>query len=431
VFPQGGNVHICAAALDPDGTVTTVQFFAGTTFIGVVTNYPIVVPAAPEVGIPPYRLFCLTWSNVQAGAYALTAVATDNGGAMTTSSPVNIQVVTNLPPPTNIPPVVAIASPPDGAVFIAPADVLIYAVANDPDGFVRTVEFFADGSSLGIVTNYPIMARPVGAMTANGSVIYPVNPFHLLWTNAPVGSHVLTAVATDNGGATATSGPVHITVVNPSNAPPVVTIFAPDPIAVEGTNFICPRPTAGFAAYCSGTNTATFLVRRKGDVTSDLMVDYSIGGTASNGVDYVALPGYVIIPAGLDYSLITIVPLDDTNDFPAALKTVILSLVAPPVTSNAPPYIVGWPGKAEAVILEDHCMPGPLTGILPDQSFHFCLPGSNGANYCLQISADLVNWTTLCTNTVVKGCIQFSDPESSGLNGRYYRVVTAAGAPVY
>ncbi len=432
IFPAGDNVQICAAALDPDGFVTSVQFFAGTNFIGVVSNYPIVVPAAPEVGIPPYRLYCLTWSNVQAGAFALTAVATDNGGAMTTSAPVNIQVVTNLPPPTNIPPVVAIASPPNGAVFISPADVLIYAVAHDPDGFVRTVEFFADGSSLGTVTNFPLMAAPLGAMTANGSAIYPGNPFRLLWTNAPIGGHTLTAVATDNGGASSTSAPVNITVVNPSNAPPVVTIYAPDPIAIEGTNCICYRPANAFAAYCSGTNTATFLVRRKGDSTSDLMVDYSIGGTASNGMDYVALPGYTIIPAGRDYSLITIVPLDDTNISPAALKTVILSLVEPPTAvSNTPPYIIGWPGKAEAVILEDRCMPGPLTAVLPDQSFHLCMPGTNGANYSLQFSPDLVNWTTLCTSTVVKGCIQFTDPETGNVAGRYYRVVTAVGPPQY
>ena len=431
-FAAGKDIHICAAALDPDGFVTQVQFYAGTNFLGTVTNYPIVVPADLEVGRPPDRLFCLTWTNVPAGAYALTAVATDNGGAMSTSAPVNIQVITLVPPPTNIPPVVAIASPRDGAVFTVPADVLIYAFARDPDGFVRTVQFFEDGSSLGTVTNYPLLAEPLGAPTANGSVIYPVNPFHWLWTNAPLGTHVLTAVATDNGGASLASAPVNITVVNPSNAPPVVTIYATDPIAIEGTNCLCPRPTAAFAAYCSGTNTATFLVRRTGDTGSSLMVDYSIGGTASNGVDYVALPGYVMIPAGQDFGLVTIVPLDETNVPPTPIKTVILSLVVPPTAvSNLPPYIVGRPGMAEALILEDKCMPGPATAILPDRSFHLRFPGTNGANYCLQISSDLVNWTSVCTNTVVKGSIQFTDPETGSYNGRYYRVVTAAGPPSY
>jgi hypothetical protein len=433
MFYSNADVQICASALDVDGTVTIVQFYAGTNSIGIVTNYPIIVPADPEVGLPPDRLFCLTWSNAPPGGYALTAVATDNNGLMGTSAPVNIAVSTNgPPPPTNIPPIVAIVSPPNGAVYIAPADVLIYADARDPDGFVRTVQFFANGASLGIVTNNPLMAPPLTAATANGSVIYPVNPFHLLWTNVPTGEYTLTAVATDNGGATATSAPVNISVVSPSNAPPVVTIYATDPIAVEGTNYMCYRPATAFANYCSGTNTATFLVRRTGADGSGLVVDYSISGTASNGVDYVALPGYVAIPAGQDYGLITIVPLDHTNVTAAVLKTVILTLVVPPVpVSNPPPYIVGWPGKAEAVIIEDRIMPGPVTGILPDQSFHLCLPGTNGMNYCVQVSPDLISWLPVCTNTVVKGSIQFADPETGSYNGRYYRVVPAATTPLY
>src|SRR5208337_3106662 len=72
------------------------------------------------------------------------------------------------------------------------------------------------------------------------SPIYPTNLFFLTWSNAPVGAHVLTAVATDNGGATAVSAPVHITILpflpQPTNRPPIVSIVATDPVAIEGTN---------------------------------------------------------------------------------------------------------------------------------------------------------------------------------------------------
>jgi len=432
MFYSNADIHICASTLDVDASVTQVQFFAGSNSIGIVTNYPIIVPADPETGMAQDRMFCLTWSNVQPGDYVLTAVATDSVGEMGVSAPVSIAVSTNAPPPhTNIPPVVAIVAPPDGAVFPAPADILIYAEAFDPDGFVRTVQFLENGNSIGIVTNIPTMATPVGAATANGSIVYPANPFHLLWTDVSPGQYVLTAVATDYSGAATTSAPVTITVVNPSNAPPIVTIFAADPIAVAGTNFHCYQPTAVFANYCSGTNTATFLVRRSGPDDSALVVDYDIGGSASNGVDYVALPGYISIPAGQDYALITITPLDATNISTTPIKTVILSLVPSATTTPAPPYLVGWPGKAEAVIIEDRIMPGPVTGLLPDRTFHVCMPGANGTCYSVQVSSDLVNWQAICTNMVVKGSIQFSDPETGIFGARYYQILPASGTPAY
>ena len=45
--------------------------------------------------------------------------------------------------------------------------------------------------------------------------------------------------------------------------------------------------------------------------TNDLTVFYTIQGTASNGVDYVALPGSVTIPAG---SLYVDIPVDILGD---------------------------------------------------------------------------------------------------------------------
>jgi hypothetical protein len=59
------------------------------------------------------------------------------------------------------------------------------------------------------------------------------------------------------------------------------------------------------------------------------------------------------------------------------------------------------------------------------------MPGTNGAGYSVQISTNLVDWVPVCTNMVVKGAIQFADPETGGYNFRYYKVVPAAGTPVY
>jgi hypothetical protein len=72
---------------------------------------------------------------------------------------------------------------------------------------VDTVEFFANGASLGTATNY-LATEPVGQVPFRLRWL----PYYLKWTNAPEGSNILTAVATDNNGTTATSAPVNINV---------------------------------------------------------------------------------------------------------------------------------------------------------------------------------------------------------------------------
>jgi len=126
VFAPPAIIAIETSATDSDGTVRAVEFFANTLSLAVVTNAPFSyqIPAAA----------------VPAGAYALTAQATDNAGARSTSAPVNVLIR-----PANIPPAGAITSPSGGAVFTPPLDLEITATATDTDGAVARVEFFASG----------------------------------------------------------------------------------------------------------------------------------------------------------------------------------------------------------------------------------------------------------------------------------------------
>jgi chitinase len=80
-YTAPANIVIQANAVDSDGTVSSVQFYNGATLLGTDS-------------LSPYEL---TWTNVAAGSYALTARATDDSGAVTTSSTVNVTVV--APPP--------------------------------------------------------------------------------------------------------------------------------------------------------------------------------------------------------------------------------------------------------------------------------------------------------------------------------------------
>src|ERR1035441_6447207 len=78
------NVHVCAVASYFTDTVASVEFFAGTNVLGVVTNSPGALSWG-DVCRQPVAYFCLTWTNVPPGAYALTATAKDLAGKSVTS----------------------------------------------------------------------------------------------------------------------------------------------------------------------------------------------------------------------------------------------------------------------------------------------------------------------------------------------------------
>jgi hypothetical protein len=434
------DVRIFAKASDPDDPVTNVEFFAGTNDLGPGKS---VVIDPPGVGGVTGLAYFIVWSNAPAGTCPLTAVATDSNGASSASPAVKINILPG-PPPTNFPPVVRITSPPNGAVFRAPMDILLYAYAFDPDGFVTSVEFFADGTSLGFGHRVipPPYVGPMGPYPTP-TPITPTNIWALIWTNPPPGTNiVLTATATDNGGTSTVSPPVTITILPPlpppTNRPPIVSIVASDPVAIEGTNcwpwlglagvpptwsnWVSPTAVCRFFTNC-GPKDASFTVRRLGDTNADLSVPYAIGGTATNGSDYVTLPGVVTIPAGERTASITVVPIDD--GVPDITSTVILKLL--PDTNSPPNYLLGFPPGAAAIILD----PGPraATGLLPDKCFHLAATGPDGAWFHVEYTTDLNVWTAICTNQVINGCIDFVDPDASGQPTRFYRAVPEAGAP--
>ncbi|HMJ66387.1 MAG TPA: Ig-like domain-containing protein, partial [Candidatus Binatia bacterium] len=99
-------------------------------------------------------------------------------------------------------PAVAVTSPTNNANFLAPPAITLEAVASDTDGSVAKVEFFVDGAKVGEDT----AATPQG--------IYSFD-----WTNPPLGPHTLTAVATDDQGATGNSGPVTVHVYDAAGSP--------------------------------------------------------------------------------------------------------------------------------------------------------------------------------------------------------------------
>ena len=106
----------------------------------------------------------------------------------------------------NVAPTVALTSPTAAYTGMFPATVPLAATANDPDGAVLKVEFFADGTKIGESS---------------------AAPFAFDWLRVPAGTYALTAVATDNSGTRTTSAPVTITVAQNPNRPVTVVLAGP------------------------------------------------------------------------------------------------------------------------------------------------------------------------------------------------------------
>lgn len=142
----------------------------------------------------------------------------------------------------NLPPTVAITSPTNGAVFSAPADVKITATASDADGSINNVQFLLDNTVFSSQT---------------------ASPYAITNHNLPAGSYTLSAIATDNGGLTATNSimisvvtPIPVNVSSPQWTSP--TSFQFDYSANIGLRYVVQRSTNLTASVWTGliTNTA-------------------------------------------------------------------------------------------------------------------------------------------------------------------------------
>jgi hypothetical protein len=189
-FVAPASISLAASASDSDGSVTKVEFFAGSTKIG-------------ESATAPYQL---AWNNVSVGSYTLTAKATDNASFPTVSASVTIQV---NPP---VVPNVSFNPPPGGAVLASPATITLSTNATDPNGgTIAKVDFYLGLTLIGTAT----------APSAGSPSNFTFTPFS---TFAP-GVYAFIARATSSYGLSTTTPPLTITVLA---SLPYTTDFEPE-----------------------------------------------------------------------------------------------------------------------------------------------------------------------------------------------------------
>jgi plastocyanin len=315
-FVAPASLTITADAADPDadGSVSNVQFFAGTTLLATDDS-------------PPYSADV---SNLAGGWYQLTALATDNLGGATTSAVVNVLVNSNrevvvsgfafspnllsvtvgdtvtfsglaglhtvtgtgtlepfcgsLQPGAscsvtfnavgrfpfhciphqflnmtgsvevvgpNLRPFARITSPADGSVFATGATFTVSADASDLFGRVASVRF----------------VRPVNVSLA----LDTESPYSATVSNLAAGSYTISALVTDNTSLISTSAPINISIV----APVSIQLLSPaagaggfqfDFTANPGLTYIIegseadgsPTPFIPLATNVANTNLVTF-----------------------------------------------------------------------------------------------------------------------------------------------------------------------------
>lgn len=139
-------------------------------------------------------------------------------------------------------------------------------------------------------------------------------------------NETITVTVLTNAAYTISSGSATIPIID--DDPVIVTITATDNTARE-----------------SGASPATFTITRQGGLAANLLVQYALGGTASNVADFASLSGSMTIPAGRASATLTLTPVNDT--LREGDEFVTLSLLGG-ATCN-----VGNPGSATIVIIDD------------------------------------------------------------------------------
>lgn len=150
----------------------------------------------------------------------------------------------------NLPPMIAITSPTNGTVFSAPANVTIHAMAADPNGTVTNVQFLVGAS---VLTNQAVA------------------PFAATTNNLAAGSYEISAVATDNGGLTATN----LVTIN---------IVAPFPLSITTPQWL---PPANFQFTYPANVGLSYVVQRSTSLLSTGWTAILTNMAASNPVSFV------------------------------------------------------------------------------------------------------------------------------------------------
>jgi hypothetical protein len=202
--PANNRIHVesWSPTLNrPAGTVDNLPHFDGPYDLAYNMQAPISdwVPLV-TVNVPAGGTSASTlWTGLEPDkTYEWYAAVTDSVNSVGSTS----RRFNTAP---GISPTVTLDAPATGGAYATPATINLAATANDADGSVAHVEFFADGVKIGDDSSAP---------------------YEFAWTGATPGTYTLSAVAVDDSGLASISNGVSITVTF-GDVPPTVALTAP------------------------------------------------------------------------------------------------------------------------------------------------------------------------------------------------------------
>jgi plastocyanin len=255
----------------------------------------------------------------------------------------------------NIAPTISITNPAAGALFVAPANVTIQTTVTNGSGTVTNVQFLV-GSTI---------------LTNKASA-----PFSAVTNNLAAGSYTLTAIASDNLGATATNSvnvivdtPPTVTITNPLNN---ATLSAPANVTIQAS---ASDPDAG------------------GSVTN---VQFLVGSTVLTNETTAPFSAATNNLAAGSYTLSAVA---SDNNGVKNTNAVTISVVTPVQTTLS--------GASQTF----------------STNFQFNYSANVGLSYIVQRSTNLApaNWITLVTNVAASNPVAFVDNHATNGPG-FYRV---------
>ena len=307
------NVTLQATATDSDGTIAKVEFYQGSTLLGISTSAP----------------YQFAWSTLPGGSYTLTAKATDNLGASSVSAPVTLMVDK------------------------LPASIALLALNKIYDGFPAGV-----GTS-SVPVDVPMV------VTYNGSTELPVNAgsYDVLATVTSIYYYGEETGIMDIAQATPHIGwntpadivygtPLSVTQLNATANVPGTFTYTPAAGTVLGAGAsqalnvtFVPTDSVNYTTVSAST---TINVAKSPAIVSLGGLSATYDGTAKNAT-FTTLPGSLSVVVTYNgsstvpknagsYTVVAMV--NDANYAGSATGTLIIAKAAPVVSWNAPADLV-------------------------------------------------------------------------------------------